>query len=325
MNGLFSKEWFIKRQKELLYLVNTEAGRVLLDMPYDNKYPITKIFPNGFTQFVDIQGKKAIFQTKAKFYDSMAKIFLPILTKMDIANKTYKPIDNPYGAFLHYSNLEFKRNVYPQIFLAETTSFSSGDSQVANNSSTTWATVHDATTGTTTSPANSYVQTDDQGGAPNWLIRRFGFYVDVSAIPDTDVISAATMDFESSTDPKDANGGRTINLYTHTGADPMIGDDYNNFDTVAQATEITSANWGASGARNVFTLNATGLTNISKTAKSKFALRNVNNDVDNVAPATGNLYYFGFKSSATADTVDDPIMTVTHAAAVVIGSMLLQG
>lgn len=110
----------------------------------------------------------------------------------------------------------------------------------------------------------------------NYYIWRSFLYFDTSAIPDTATITAATLYLYGSS--KQVLDDSNINIlnpisstYPH---DPMQATDYNKDDygTTSGGAILGSA-WSTSG-YNAINLNATGLTWISKTGYTKFALRN---------------------------------------------------
>lgn len=101
----------------------------------------------------------------------------------------------------------------------------------------------------------------------------------------------------------------------------LTTSDFNisNFGTTDLATRLTLANAAAwtTGAYHDFTLNASGISNINKTATSWFGWLNASNDVDNVDPSGGNDQVL-FVYAVSADgggTSTGPKLVVTYTVA----------
>ena len=142
-------------------------------------------------------------------------------------------------------------------------------------------------------------------------------------IADTDTIDSATCGFT-------AGGSFTglvvsMSLTTSSPASNTsiatgdYADEVTN-DMVKQATDIAVSSWDVGGVNyNTYTLNATGLGNISVTGISKFGIK-VANDVDNSAPTWGASLAGGItvQFAEQTGTAKDPKLVVTHSAAAVI-------
>lgn len=119
-------------------------------------------------------------------------------------------------------------------------------------------------------------------------LRRFICGFDTSAIPDTDVISSATISFYGDT-AESANAlsqSAVVDRRVPASTTDITSTDYlyTGWDSVEQATtRITLATWDSATGYKDFTLNATGIGNISKTGLSWFGLR-LSGDFDNSAP-----------------------------------------
>ena len=172
--------------------------------------------------------------------------------------------------------------------------------------------------------ANATATTDQWG-----QIVRSIYLWDTSNITDTDSIDSATASFFCAANSL-VTIGLSVRVVTSTPVSNTVLEaaDYGNLGTVAQsATSPTSAVWDDGQPVYVdFALNATGLTNISKTGVSKFGIKSTQ-DADNSAPtwssgAQGEA--FCHKAEA-AGTGNDPKLVVTHtaAAAVVLTPNLL--
>lgn len=200
----------------------------------------------------------------------------------------------------------------------------------------TWSAVHGS--------GNSGGQAqDDQASGSAWppaFIRSYtdslwrntarSFYLfDSSSIPDTDTIDSAT--FSVYVTAKDTGGGDFTDEIAMVDVTPasntaIVATDYVNSGTTKQATNLTIASITTS-AYNDWTLNSTGLGNISKTSITKFGLRQEDDraNTEPTADATDQI------SSIRADYVDqtgtssDPKLVVVHSVAAVTPTRTLLG
>lgn len=138
---------------------------------------------------------------------------------------------------------------------------------------------------------------------------------DTSALTSSAVISAAVASFWLVTNT--APAAFNVRLCTSTPAsDAAVGTaDFDQVGSTAQATDYPSSSF-TNGAYNDMTLNATGLSNISKTAITKFGIRNVEQDIGGSAPADTQNFNFQCSSADVADTTQDPKFVVTYTIAV---------
>lgn len=174
---------------------------------------------------------------------------------------------------------------YPDVHV-ETTSVDGIVRQVLSDM--TWAAMRDGA-GTSASDTSviSGITMDSSGWALHWNGMCRGIIViDTSALPDTAIITGATLSLYGQAKRDDNNWQPNINIYSAAPASntSLAAGDYNSLGTTAYATAITYNNWSITG-YNTFTLNSTGLAAISKTGVSKFGVRNANYDVANNDPA----------------------------------------
>lgn len=138
---------------------------------------------------------------------------------------------------------------------------------------------------------------------------------DTSSIPDTDTISSATLSIFGNSKTDGAVITPDINIYSSSPASntAVVSGDMDDFGATAYSTAITYANWSTS-AYNDFALNASGLTNISKTGVSKFGARNAAYDGAAVAPtwSIADVSRVSGKSADTAGTTSDPKFVIEH-------------
>lgn len=202
----------------------------------------------------------------------------------------------------------------------------------------TWATIHDNADGTlarSTSAGAYGMRIVPSATSEQWRsIVRYMSLFDTSSIADDDTIDSATYGVVGVTGGKNDPDGITMNaaVVTTTPASntDIVTADYDQFGTVDQATRIAWASLTSDSATyTTFTLNATGLGNISKTGVTKFGIRNGQYDADNVAPTwnsgTSDNEWQIQHAEAVTGTTEDPKLAVTSssgAAAVVLGNLL---
>lgn len=127
----------------------------------------------------------------------------------------------------------------------------------------------DASSATFVVCANSYL-----GAGPQFSIDRGCFWFDTSAIGATSIISAAVFSIFGAGTTNNADTD-SVSIVGFTGT--VVGfngdqRDFSRFDSTKFATDMLFSAWSTS-AYNDFTLNASGIANISKTSISKFGVR----------------------------------------------------
>jgi len=111
-----AKQFFRERYFDILRLANTDAGRFLIGC--NSKEHIAKITPNSFHTVIGRTEKTITYNARFFCYEKMAKIFIPIITKMDIYEYEYRNQINERDALLHYSGLQPSIHL-PQIYLTQ--------------------------------------------------------------------------------------------------------------------------------------------------------------------------------------------------------------
>lgn len=152
-----------------------------------------------------------------------------------------------------------------------------------------------------------------------WDFYRGFVSFDTSALPDTDVISAATLSVvgtvKDETLTSQSVGWTVATTASNTAA--TLTDFENSTAAVTRlATDQTVAGFDVGGSTySDFALNASGLANISKTATSKFCFK-LSCDIDNSEPSwvSNSSVSVGFINADTAGTSTDPKLVVVHAA-----------
>lgn len=301
-------------------MANSPAGRHLLGIK--EKYPIVKVDPNGWHFLVDFKKDKPVYVAKFFCYEKVAKFFLPSLVKMEIYEKEYKKIQDNYQAFTHFSDLE-RNYKYPQIYLTTTPYYAGAGDGFVWTQSTVWNTVHDATTGTADSTgATVYVGVGMSG--TNYRIRRGFFPPNTSGLPDSAEISAGLLYLwpPSAVNDSDNDGEDYIVVIGETTqADPttLEAEDFDQCGAINNPTEgsdkIDLGNI-TDGQYNIWTLNATGISWIKKTAADPYTMLGVREGHDCLdhayvgADGTNNSLYI--QASEYTGIDQDPYLSVTY-------------
>ena len=305
--------WFEIQQNLLLQIVNTREGRDLLCIP-QGYGKIFKIGKNHVFHSPRMENGKLLYDWDFRIGAKWANVIRYRWTEFQaMAQYFQSPFTLKPVVTVGVRMYAFGGPYYPDPNF-ETTTFDGW----GRRTSTSWATVHDNATALTQND-------EDTVGSPpecslsgtTYIIRRPIFLFDTSAIPDTDVISAATFSLAADgTAEADANDD-TADLVSSAPASntAYTNTDYATLGTTLYATGFNVTSWNqTNNTYNAWTLNATGIAAISKTGVTKFGVR-FGNDTANTAPAgqlnnLGGIYY-----ADNADVTSDPKLTGTSAVA----------
>jgi len=201
------------------------------------------------------------------------------------------------------------------------TAGSTGDDAAYYSGNASWATFHDASSGTgmeggTKVNPITLVRMRTTGNME--FMARSMLTFDTSAIPDGDDIDSAVLSIHGDTSSKwtqETTGWvNELAIVEFTGVNVNFTTaDYDNFATTKLATNIAISAWDING-YNDFTLNASGLANINKTGISKFGMVQ-ENDRANSAPTnngTDQLSGARWYAADQTGTADDPKLVVVH-------------
>lgn len=147
------------------------------------------------------------------------------------------------------------------------------------------------------------------------LIRAI-YLFDTSSLTSGVTVTAAVLSIFGSSKADNLAITPDIDIYTSTPATntDIANSDYSQVGSTSQTgSPITYAAWNTA-AYNDFTLNATGISNVSKTSVSKFGARNANYDVSGVAPTWTVSTFSNIRGNYAdnAGTTNDPKLTVTY-------------
>jgi hypothetical protein len=159
------------------------------------------------------------------------------------------------------------------------------------------------------------IRTDDSSNTWDWLGRYICLFTTSSLTAGAD-ISAATLSLFGVSKSDSLSVSPTINIYTSSPSnnDVLVNSDYSQIGTTAQCnTDMTYSNYSITG-YNDFSLNSSGISNISKTGISKFGVRS-NYDASNTMPTWTNYSVFNFGGYFSSETSNKPKLVVTYTAA----------
>jgi hypothetical protein len=185
-----------------------------------------------------------------------------------------------------------------------------------NQTSASWSTVHGNANanGASVIYTSFYTEGAWRSGTSDYSIARSMTLFDTSTINDAATISSAILSLWIIGKVASPDTGAGIRIVTATPAatNNYALSDYSQFGTVSQTDDIAYTSM-TTGAYNDFTLNATGLSNISKTGITKLGIRD-SMDVNNSTPTVAN--YSEIASADTAGTTSDPKLVVTYTSVV---------
>ena len=311
---MFNKIWFLKHEKLLLWLLNTPLIKIWFRWILRINGERSSI---GNRKIIHIEPNAIWWKNKGK------KITAEFRTHNKFAKRLYYAF-KPLWYFLHYWDILFANNFNPNWNLGFDSTGdlfpvaganSPVDGDVKHNAAnSTWATIRDgAGTGVDVTGVNTSVFLAAGTTTDTWTeIQRSIMCFDASSISDDATKDSAIFSLYG--------GGKSNGISseaTHiAGATPantnnLVSADYAQVQRTTFGN-VTYASFTV-GAYNDITLNASGLTNISLTAVSKFSAQHAP-DINNSPPAwvngANNQVYWS--SADTAGTTQDPKLVVTY-------------
>lgn len=287
---------FEKFQRELVAYANTQHGHDFLSQfggsELKENYPIVKVAPDGIHQFIGLDQKgngiyRAVFYPRSPYVKHLAEV----LTMMDIAFENNKRVEDrkllPF-VIPHFNQDTFKLNsMLPRVYLAtgtfnpdanpESTSVDGHGGTI--QSARTWAQIiSDAGNTANDSATRLDLFFLSSGTTDRWDRSHRGIFLfDTSSLANDAIKQSATFGLYEPNDGAFANNfGGAVCLVESTPASntAVANGDYNQVGSTQQATDVNMSTIGANlNAYNDWTLNATGLTNISLTGVTKFGLK----------------------------------------------------
>ena len=312
----FNKEWFIKHQKTLLWLLNAPIIKYIFRycLRIEEKKNIFEIAPNYYkVNLLDGQ-IEVTFRTHDKYSKRIYFAFFTIWWVAHFADWLFLDRFVPEYSF----GLD-TLTVYPQAG-GDPGYNTTCDGHVLqqNTSGDTFSNIRSANPGSASSYSAQYLEAFIQAyTSTNKYVSIFRcfFTFATSGLGSGATINSAKISLCS--DYK-TEGFSTIDSDTHIVASSQVANntlDQWDYQTAGATSfgSIAYASVSIAGTYNDIALNASGLSNISKTGISKFAMR-VGADLNNVEPTwvSGAWHYIEFFSADNTGTSQDPKLVVTY-------------
>lgn len=310
--------WFKVYQKELLGIANTKYGRDLLCIPQE--YPeIVEISKRHVKAHLGYGVYKSDFRIGAKWANVIRyrwerfTSYLRYFQANNFPEAKYLSAATKAARAVHATTSTFYPDPNP-----ETTTV---DGTIRNQAAGGWSSVQGAATGTTAFDSLSVIFTSAEfvSGTTFNIDRAFMLW-DTAAIPDTDDIASATVDFfidVIENGINDANSYTTIVGLTSPASNTALATaDFDQCGAIDNPTKFSNDvdhDSLTDEAYYSWTINATGLANISKTGITKWGWR-MGHDIVDSTPGTGTVNEINADSADASGTSQDPRLVVIHAA-----------
>ncbi len=330
---IFDKQFFIDHQRNLLVVANNKWLRWLLGL---NRLPeklkelkISRIGPNFITS-----GDTSYFFTRYRFSEALVFNLSPFSYLQNFRLKKWQWRFSPVGTLSCLLLALFPKLIGGFYIFGTVDSYYSGAGDgYIEGTGASFAAAHDNATGSsvnyTSVSASIYVYRD---AGSTWWIRRGALPFDTSGLPDTDVISAATLYWYATgawvNDDADSNSYVGV-VHTFTASNTVLATgDYDDIgsdnDTGGRAMQPNIQQGAATVALSTITgagyyshaLNATGLAWISNTSYTKLGIREGHDILEDLPGFAANKFNGGgFYCSEQTGTANDPYISITHAPA----------
>lgn len=183
------------------------------------------------------------------------------------------------------------------------------------NRNTTWATIisNPGTTSSDTVAGGAVIYIRSTTTTNQWHTVGRGIHLfDTSSLTSSANISTATMSIKGTLKSDGVGISPDINIYSSAPASntALVAGDYDSLGSTAFSTAIGYSSY-STAAYNDFALNASGLSNISKTGVSKFGTRNANYDAAASAPTWNSgktTFMYGAYAEASGTTTDPKLV-----------------
>lgn len=318
---------FNKFQKELVAFANTQTGRDFISgfggKELKENYPVVKVTPDSVHQQLDKKTFRAVFYSRSPYVGK----FADALTMADIADRNNYSVkeEKKHLVIPHFlGETRLLKNEMPTIYLNSGTYYPDADPESTSidgsvyyiGTNVNWATIRAAATGTgeeSTSTAPWMGRAESSASSGNWyrLDRGFALF-DTSTLTSSASISDAVLSFYGSSLTDNFALAAAIVSSSPASSNALVVADFDQVGTTRFASDLDLTSWSTAG-YNDFTLNASGISAISKTSITKFGMR-LDKDLDNSAPTWAGSTVGGaqLKSAETADTTSDPKLVVTY-------------
>lgn len=308
--------WFRRYQNLLLAIVNTSIGRDLLCVP--KEYPvITRMYKSAIhwrnldgTYGADFRiGSKWANVVRSRFdaFNGMSRYFL---TNVSV------PISPLVMSARSLCALSLTAYPDPD---PETTTF---DGRVAYAAGANWATTHDASSSashdTYDSGAALYPQSSsDVSNFAN--IGRVFILFNTASLTSSAVVSAGTVSMYCTNSSNGINDGKDyVTIVTSSPASNtgLVDDDFDQCGAISNPTKQSNdidISGVSTSAYQDWTLNATGISNISLTGITKFGAREGHDQENSSVTGSGSrANWLELTAAENAGTSQDPKLVVTY-------------
>lgn len=315
----FDKKWFVEHQRILIFLLNNSLlkywFRFVLRIHKDCKFSeyIDKIEPNTYRVKLNANTFRSDFRTHNKFSKRIYYGFYLVWWTLHLLDWIIQRTYNPEFSF-GFDTL----TAYPDAGSGNTTV----DGAVYIFSAlSTYSTLRNAATGATGDALESYwvaLNADVNANTFAALIRYIMLF-DSSSLSSSATISAAAISLYDAYSKETQLGSPSYHVVSSAPAsdNALAAGDYDSlgetsFGSIANAS-ITAGHY------NAFSLNSSGIGNISLTSISKFGLRDdwdINNSFGGTWTDSGRSRWKFFHADQTG-TSYDPELVVTYTTEVI--------
>lgn len=170
-----------------------------------------------------------------------------------------------------------------------------------------WTTARNSSSGTLNTN-NNYLMARKAGA--DYIISRIFHTYDTSSIGSDSTINSATLFIMPQALTAPGITSRATNIYSSSHTDTVVGDDFDQGGTTVYCDTAIEMNDQTVNIYSEWDFNSSGLSGINKTGYSKFSIREVYKDFDNVAP-TDDHYMFYYDDNE-GGTSKDPYLNVVY-------------
>lgn len=325
--------WFQQHQAALLSLANTDYGRDLLCLDPRSQRPetITRLTKNLCSYYLGQQNGRHYWATDGRVGAKWGNVIRSRWLEVNAALEQHRA--RLYlGRLLKLPRLRLAdgRVLWPVAGGITTTAFPDPDPETTtvdgdigrNSVNESFALIRSGVANLVR-PSGTLVAShlgSNVTSSNYFAMFRFCALFDFSAIEDINTKESATYEIVVQTKADGFAPAGSVSLVTTTPASntDLVAGDYAQFGTTKQADDKTVASITADNVTyNAWTMNATGLTNISLTTVSKFGNRTAY-DTDNAEPTWTSDVSSGITVMPTAETTGtgkDPKTVLIHSAA----------
>ncbi len=321
----FDLKFFERNQKRLLKIVNSKWFRFLVGanrLPKEIKgLKIDKITPNSVHHNLEAKltkkGKfkkqkvQAFFFTRPRFAEALAYNLSPFCYFQELKSQKFSWRFSPVGfAYLVLFGFLGKFAGLPFALIGTINSYYStgGDSRIGMTS-TVYLTARNSATGDRLDDGSGgYTTLNQRIVASTYYVFRLSMPINTSGLPDSAVVSAASLFIKTQTADNGSSDSYGIVLMSSMANESVAGiADYNKFGSTLLSSYIALSSF-TTDALVEFALNETGIAAINKTGNTLLGVR-LKNDIDAVAPTDNKCPQIYLSASGVTY---DPYLEITY-------------